>query len=140
MKYISLIIFAFLLFGCDKSENNDDNNSKTILEGTWEKPCGIYEPEGQDAFYEIVTVTFTKTTFTSLAQAFTDANCSNARAISSTAEVIGEYTIGDSVTTITGLQATIIDSHISQFNGEAFESNDYSIFYINENVVCFIWL
>ncbi|RMD81389.1 MAG: hypothetical protein D6820_05200 [Lentisphaerae bacterium] len=114
------------------------HQSATILEGSWTKPCGIGEGENSsdpNAFYDVVTLTFSGNEFYSDIKNYSDAECTTPYPVAPNPTSSGTFTLGDTVTTTSGVQATAIDTHITRFNGAEFDIHDYNIVRLSENML-----
>ena len=112
----------------------------TALEGTWKKTCGIGEgedPANPNAFYDAVTLTFIGNNFDSDIKNYSDTGCSMPIPVAPNPTAKGTFTVGNSLTTTGGLQASEIDTHITEFNGAPFDIDDFDIFHIDVNTLYF---
>lgn len=107
-------------------------NQATVLEGTWRKQCGPVEGEEH---YDIVTVTFTRSEFTGSIENYTNPGCTTPLQMAPNPTSSGILTVGEDLLLSTGLTATELDTHITQFNGAPFEIDDYTIFYIDNDTL-----
>ena len=132
------VFFVLLVQGCGGSSStnttniqNTPSNQTTELEGVWRKPCGPNDPTDPDTHYDIVTLTFSGSNFESDIENYSDALCNTAFPLSPNPTAEGTFTLGSTLTSLGGTDATEIDSHIDTFNGAPFQINDYGIFRID---------
>ena len=106
----------------------------TALEGTWVKACGIgkgEDPTDPKAFYDVVTLKFTGSNFESDIKNYSDSGCTVPIPNVPNPTAKGSFVLGNVTMTTGGLQATEIDSHITEFNGAPFDIDDFDIFRID---------
>ena len=115
------------------SGSSSGGSSVTTLEGTWIKACGIADPNDPDSHSDIVTTTFSGNQLDSNIENYQDAACTVPLPVAPNPTSSGTFTVGDTLTTTGGLQATEIDSHIDTFNGAPFVIDEFTIFYIDGN-------
>lgn len=124
--------------GSGSSDGNDDSDpvtppdQVTVLEGTWKKPCGHVEGE---AHYDIVTVSFTRSAFATSIENYIDSACTTPLPEAPNPTSSGNFTLGEDVLLSSGLTATELTSHVTQFNGADFEIDEYNVVYINNNIL-----
>lgn len=122
--------------GSDSSDSGavTPTNQVTVLEGTWKKQCGPVEGEEH---HDIVTVTFTRSEFTSSIENYTDTSCTNPLEMAPNPTASGNFTLGEDVLLSDGITAIELDTHITQFDGAPFDINEYNIAYIDNDSLYF---
>jgi len=126
-----LIVITISLSACnDDNNSNPNSNEPTVLEGTWRKPCG-----SMDSHYDVITQTFTGNRFESDIRNYTDSNCLNPLSGAPNPTASGTLNIGNVINTTGGLKANELDTHIDTSNGAPFDEDDYTIFYIDTNML-----
>lgn len=119
----------------DGNENNvpvTPSDQITVLEGTWKKQCGHVEGE---AHYDIVTVSFTRGQLTTSIENYIDSRCITPLQEAPNPTSSGNFALGEDVLLSTGLTATELDTHVTQFDGADFDINEYNIVYIDNNML-----
>ncbi|MAA65553.1 MAG: hypothetical protein CL581_12330 [Alteromonadaceae bacterium] len=122
----------------DSSQGGNDNDSTnptgeaTVLEGTWRKQCG---PVAGQEHSDIVTLTFTGNTFTSDIENYLDAGCNVPYAEAPNPTASGTFVLGEDVMLSSGVTATELDSHITQFDGAPFDIDEYNVIYIQGDIL-----
>jgi len=114
-----------------------DTSGSGSLSGTWLKPCGSVDNTDPDSLYDIVEVTLTGSSFSSSILNYIDPSCSTLLSMAPNPTSSGTHTTGENFTTTGGLTATEMDTHITQFNGAPFDIDDYSLYYLDEDIVYF---
>lgn len=104
----------------------------TALEGTWKKQCGRVDGE---LHYDIVTVTFTRGTYTTSIENFIDSGCLTPLPEAPNPVASGNFSLGEDVLLSDGVTATELNTQVTRFNGADFEINEYDIVYIKNNVL-----
>ncbi|MFV8570255.1 hypothetical protein ACNQ6O_03500 [Marinobacter sp. SBS5] len=150
MKRIALFtLVSALMAGCggggsgsdlDKVDGNTPTSDKipppsdeiTKLEGTWKKQCG---PVQGEVHHDIVTVTFTRGTFSTSIENYTDSGCTIPLPEAPNPTSSGYFTLGADVVLGSGITATELDTHVTQYNGADWEIDEYTIVYINNNIL-----
>jgi len=120
MKSITVILLCLLIISC-----SDGGSSKaTELDGRW-SVC--YEPDGK--LYMKRTVKFNGNVAVIQSVRYVESSCETVQSVES--DIDFKFTIGESVTTVGGLEAKELD-FVSSENGTF-----YTIYYINNDVLYF---
>ncbi len=139
----TLTMTSLLLAGCgdggggdeDPATDDEQGAGKTILEGVWKKSCGINKggtPSDPDvSFYDVITLTFSGNRFSSDIRNYSDADCSIPLAGASNPTAKGTFVLGGTITTTGGMQATEIDSHVTEYSGAPFQADEFGIVYVS---------
>lgn len=152
-KILALTLISALMAGCgggssggsndsdvNKPDNGNSNGNETgtpsgeatVLEGTWNKPCGLVPDSGH---YDIITHTYTGNQFHTSIENYTDANCTTLFPEGGNPTASGYFTLGDKVVTGSGVTATEEDSHITEYDGVPFDLHEYTIFLIDNDTL-----
>ena len=145
-KSVAALIFSLLASACGGNSGGSDgkpqeeekkSTGKTVLEGVWEKPCGIVEQSEEEVIYDRVTLTFEGEYFYSDIENYQDSNCQAPYPVAPNPKSEGTLFIGDDVITTGGLSATEIDTEVTRYNGAPFTIREYTIFRLEVNKLYF---
>lgn len=119
--FLMLIIMTFLLAGCA----GDSADNTTVLEGKWTSTCVV---DGADHFK--FTINFSGNSLNFTQQLFIDAACSTVDVNEGLSSFSGNFNIGNSVTTSSGMSATEYDVNVLEGDGVTEEFSIFSLFSI----------
>lgn len=111
----------------EAGNSSESSGEVSVLEGNWLKSCGPVD----DTHYDIVSIHFQNNQFMSNIENYEDATCTVPLSFSPNPTADGTFTLGNMFVTSGGLEATEIESNITQFNGAPFIIDEYDIFYID---------
>lgn len=122
------------------TENNADDTEKVYnatvttsdLEGSWRKPCGHVEGE---AHYDIVTVSFSRSEFTTDIKNYLDAGCTSPLPGAPNPTSLSKFTLGNGVMLNDGTIVTEVDSRTMRYDGAHFYPEEHSIVYIKNDTL-----
>ncbi|MBZ0334602.1 hypothetical protein [Marinobacter sp. AL4B] len=118
--------------GSDDNDNATPSDEITLLEGTWNKQCG---PVKGEVHHDIVTITFTRGTFSTSIENYIDSGCMVPLPEAPNPTSSGYFTLGADVVLGSGITATELDSHVTRYNGADWEIDEYTIVYIENNIL-----
>ena len=119
--YLMLIIMTFLLAGCA----GDSSDNTTVLEGKWTSTCVV---DGVDHIK--FTITFSGNSLNFTQQLYIDSACSTVDVNVGLSSFSGNFNIGNSVTTNSGISATEYDINVLEGDGVTEEFSVFSLFNI----------
>ncbi len=110
-------------------------DTSTVLDGVWVKSCGAVDPSDPETVYDIVTATFSGSSFTSNIKNYLDASCSIPMSEAPNPIAEGVFSIGAEITTVDGVVAQELDSHVTRYSGADFDTYTYTIFTVDGNLL-----
>lgn len=105
----------------------------SALIGTWSRDCAEENPGEADTLYDTVKLTFEDSAAHTDINVYEDSACTIPFLHAPNPTASGTYTIGDSFTSVEGLEVIELDTHITEMNGAEFDILEYTIFYIDGN-------
>lgn len=137
LKIIITVLLVILNSGCGGSESENVNVVTTEVEGRWVNPCSAVNQSNPNTIYDVFIITFTGNNFSFDIKNYSEASCTTPHKEIPNPTASGVFTIGNSLMTTEGLQAKELDFHVSKSNGASFTADNFSIFYIAENILYF---
>lgn len=128
MKHILTVVILpmlFILSGCGGSSNSGGENTTTELEGNWKSLCTPFLGSSFD-----LTIIFTGNTFSATSSSYNDESCVT---LDEATIDTGTFTIGNALTTTSGLSAKEINITTLISDGMTVNSTEYDIFSIMNN-------